>query len=161
MILPLTHCALQGLAFVSLKAEGFLPLLSAHIKQNIINQLQGDKGWEVLFKWWRGGLYSLSLPFLHIYPCIYAKDAFYACAFLAPLVFLFDALSTAALRGENDKEPQTAPLVRSDRLLSFHPFRFHLSTSHLCQASFSYSSLLYYFRSFSQFLSHLFSSLTR
>lgn len=35
MILPLTHCALRGLTFVSLKGEGFLSLsLSAHYREH-------------------------------------------------------------------------------------------------------------------------------
>lgn len=44
MIQPLTRFALQGLAFVSLKAKALFPFLSVRIKDNIINQLQADKG---------------------------------------------------------------------------------------------------------------------
>lgn len=45
MIQPLTRLALQGLAiFFSLQAEVSFPFFSVHIKKNIINQLQEDKG---------------------------------------------------------------------------------------------------------------------
>lgn len=45
MIQPLIPpFALQGFAFVSLKADVLFPLLSVHIKENIINQLQADQG---------------------------------------------------------------------------------------------------------------------
>lgn len=53
-----------------------------------------------MYKGWRGGLYFFSVQSLHI--DAYSRVIFIHSVLPAPLVFLFDALSTAALRGEND-----------------------------------------------------------
>lgn len=50
VFIPSNHSpafALQGLAFVTLKAEVLLPSLTVHIKQNTIRQLGEDKGHNI------------------------------------------------------------------------------------------------------------------
>lgn len=93
MIQPLTRLALQGLAiFFSLQAEVSFPFFSVHIKKNIINQLQEDKGQfvkdgEVNAR--RGNAYY-KVKLMHCF-----------VFFLVPLVFFFDAFPTAALGCDN------------------------------------------------------------